>query len=295
MADDHLRQLERRCRETGAPADVAAWLRARRRAGELDESRLALAAALGDPVAGELSGVEPATSWQALALAQPDRAVLVRLALAVLRRLPAEPALEGLQDVNDELGTWLAEQGARVQGGVGWSSIAAAQEGLARVLAQWEAVREELIRAVGAWLADMPDPPPPVVGWLRAVDGRMGALVDGRAQRVLELNGELVELLPAAVDMLASDALAEGQRLTQSLQECAYRGQAGAFALAGLFPHAILALDEPASMQPQDSLMPMLDVISEGHGFGTLLGYAREEVTPWALGLRDPVLDQRGL
>lgn len=47
MSDEELRRLERRFRETGALEDEAAWLRARLRAGELDQARLELAAHCG--------------------------------------------------------------------------------------------------------------------------------------------------------------------------------------------------------------------------------------------------------
>jgi len=51
VADDHLRTLERRFRETGAVEDEAAWLRERVRAGVLPEARARLAAELGYPAA----------------------------------------------------------------------------------------------------------------------------------------------------------------------------------------------------------------------------------------------------
>lgn len=50
--DDALRELERRWRSTGAPADEQAWLRARVRAGKLDPWRLELAARCGHPGLG---------------------------------------------------------------------------------------------------------------------------------------------------------------------------------------------------------------------------------------------------
>lgn len=51
MADDRLRQLERRYRESGALADGVAWLSAARRHRSLPEQALQLAASLGDPLA----------------------------------------------------------------------------------------------------------------------------------------------------------------------------------------------------------------------------------------------------
>jgi hypothetical protein len=48
---DTIRELERRWRETGATEDEARWLQARLRAGELDVTRVELAAYLDDPAA----------------------------------------------------------------------------------------------------------------------------------------------------------------------------------------------------------------------------------------------------
>ena len=47
MTDLHLREPERRFRESGSVEDEAAWLRARIQAGELTQDRLDIAAALG--------------------------------------------------------------------------------------------------------------------------------------------------------------------------------------------------------------------------------------------------------
>lgn len=55
MADRDLRRLERRFRETGSPADEAAYLRERLRRGSLDRDRLAIAAWLGHQPARELA------------------------------------------------------------------------------------------------------------------------------------------------------------------------------------------------------------------------------------------------
>ncbi|MBL4846492.1 MAG: hypothetical protein JKY65_13275, partial [Planctomycetes bacterium] len=44
MADQVLRQIERRFRETGSSDDEAAYLQSRVRAGDLDPTRLRLAA-----------------------------------------------------------------------------------------------------------------------------------------------------------------------------------------------------------------------------------------------------------
>jgi hypothetical protein len=51
VTDHHLRELDRRFRASGSVEDAAAWLRARVQAGELTEHRLALAAYLGSPAA----------------------------------------------------------------------------------------------------------------------------------------------------------------------------------------------------------------------------------------------------
>ena len=51
MSDARLRELERRFKESGLPADEEAWVRARVRAGDLDEARLQLLAYLGYPLA----------------------------------------------------------------------------------------------------------------------------------------------------------------------------------------------------------------------------------------------------
>ena len=59
MADDTLRQLQRRFSETGSDADKAALLSKRLRVGELDEARVHLAALLGDPACQTALGVAP--------------------------------------------------------------------------------------------------------------------------------------------------------------------------------------------------------------------------------------------
>lgn len=51
MSDQRLRTLERRWKKTGAVQDEAAWLRARVQAGELEQTRLKLAARLGHTAA----------------------------------------------------------------------------------------------------------------------------------------------------------------------------------------------------------------------------------------------------
>jgi len=58
MADETVRNLERRWRDTQTPQDLSAWLRARQQSGELSQVRLRLAARLGSAVARELVGLD---------------------------------------------------------------------------------------------------------------------------------------------------------------------------------------------------------------------------------------------
>jgi hypothetical protein len=59
VTDSRLRDLERRHRLTGSVEDEAAWLRARVQAGELEQSKLELAASLGHAAAAQLLTVAP--------------------------------------------------------------------------------------------------------------------------------------------------------------------------------------------------------------------------------------------
>jgi hypothetical protein len=59
VADDRLRELERRWRESGTPADELAWLRAALRAGSLERRRLELAAFLGHDTARAALELQP--------------------------------------------------------------------------------------------------------------------------------------------------------------------------------------------------------------------------------------------
>lgn len=89
MADDRLRELERRFRETGAAQDEAAWLRERLRAGALDEERLRLAALFAHDAALLVCESEPLEGSKLYAaLADLDRSAVVRAmaALAVASR-----------------------------------------------------------------------------------------------------------------------------------------------------------------------------------------------------------------
>ena len=99
MADDDLRRLERRWRETQEPADEGRYLLARMRAGELSQRALKLAALLGQPGAAaalpeqsalgtradwaeavrEVASGDPETTWRLL-LAECERVLaLVRV------------------------------------------------------------------------------------------------------------------------------------------------------------------------------------------------------------------------
>ena len=73
MADDQLRNLARRYRETGDPADEAAWLRERVRSGELASDRLELAAYLGHQPAHLAGAAARAPTWAAIHTEQLTR------------------------------------------------------------------------------------------------------------------------------------------------------------------------------------------------------------------------------
>jgi len=92
MADDRLRQLERRFRESGAVEDEAAWLRARVRAGELPEERLRLAARMGQAAAAAALGVPCGELGWRWAASSPEADLRVRCAAAALwvRARPTE-------------------------------------------------------------------------------------------------------------------------------------------------------------------------------------------------------------
>lgn len=67
MSDQELRELERRARESEDPADEAALLTARLRAGLLEPTLLRARAYLGDPAARLALGPERPTRWDRLA------------------------------------------------------------------------------------------------------------------------------------------------------------------------------------------------------------------------------------
>lgn len=102
MSDQGLRQLERRWRASGDPADEAAWLLGRLRAGELPAERLELAALLGhEPAARAAQEADrplppllfdlrrrervPDTRWLIGALWERSREAVVRFGAAIGR------------------------------------------------------------------------------------------------------------------------------------------------------------------------------------------------------------------
>lgn len=87
MADDRLRELERRTRACGTPADEAALLTERLRAGALSRDQLQLAATLGHAGAGlVLGGAPPDAAWlEGLEGWEPPVGVRVTVALLEAR------------------------------------------------------------------------------------------------------------------------------------------------------------------------------------------------------------------
>lgn len=91
MADDKLRQLERRWRASDAIQDKEAWLRERVRCGELDRETVRAAAYLGCPVSARVMPGKSATELEHLLGLKTDP-VRVRTGLALARQ--ALPLLE---------------------------------------------------------------------------------------------------------------------------------------------------------------------------------------------------------
>lgn len=90
MTDEHLRQLERRWRESRAHGDEVALIIERMRTGSLERSRVELAAYCGHPAARDALGGEAATPLEDLeewgnALAPWGREVCVRAMVAAAR------------------------------------------------------------------------------------------------------------------------------------------------------------------------------------------------------------------
>jgi hypothetical protein len=90
VSDDGLRELERRFRATGEPADEARWLAESLRAGRLARERLELAAFLGHPAAALALGTAAVADQGAVqrwlaAFDDAARVAVVRAAVAGLR------------------------------------------------------------------------------------------------------------------------------------------------------------------------------------------------------------------
>jgi hypothetical protein len=89
MADDSLRALERRFRETGAASEEAAWLRERVRAGSLAADHLELAAYLGhEPARLAGASARPPTWDEAFAVQLERSRDPARATLLTRRRFP---------------------------------------------------------------------------------------------------------------------------------------------------------------------------------------------------------------
>lgn len=113
MVDATVREHERRWRETGAPDDMARWLVARLRAGELTPERLELAACLGSRAAraalgGRVRAWDPPTddprAWLMALVAWGDEVLVRGLALA----LASMRERSSVGDVHPVLGAVLA-------------------------------------------------------------------------------------------------------------------------------------------------------------------------------------------
>lgn len=136
--DDHLRELERRARETGAPADEGAWLTERVRAGLLGRERLELAAFCAHPGACAALGVAPP-------LPVRDPGALEAWSAALLERWP-------------DVYLRAVVAGRRCVLAASRTSTDRTVEALFRGVAAGEAAREEaLLRLVERWLDDPED------------------------------------------------------------------------------------------------------------------------------------------
>lgn len=194
MADEELRQLFRRWKETGACADEAAYLSARVRAGELTLERLELAAWLG---------CEGAT-----AVVSPDDAELSEVALAskrapIPRKGSADPsrALGRYAQVWDDGLAKSPEASKRALIGMGWAAEAflrtfdesnstprevleAAEQAL---LHPGEEQTQDLAAALAALHLELGDPPPSQkradrLFYALEVLRQAGAVVTGQAE-----------------------------------------------------------------------------------------------------------------
>lgn len=109
MADERLRELERRWRETGAPGDEAAFLLERVRAGTLAREKLELAAWCGHAAALLATDLEPAPPQQMLTAWAGDLVKWTddRTAMSIARAA-AGRALLGVPDAAQEAESFLA-------------------------------------------------------------------------------------------------------------------------------------------------------------------------------------------
>lgn len=118
MADDELRKLERRWRESADPQDGGAYLNAAVRAGLFERNQVELAADLGDLAARAARGDGPfleadLEGWGKLLRERWGQTALVRVSLAVTHALlPEEELASGFllaaREVLAALEAWLA-------------------------------------------------------------------------------------------------------------------------------------------------------------------------------------------
>jgi hypothetical protein len=118
VSDEELRALERRTRESGAVEDGVVWLRARQRAGTLDENRLRFAAVVGHPAAMALTGVTPAP-----------------VEFTVERRRRWWDPRRAITEMRPHLSSWMAA--LRRSGGFRGAETTAFVESARAVLIQW--------------------------------------------------------------------------------------------------------------------------------------------------------------
>lgn len=187
MTDQTLRELERRYRESGTPADEAAWIRARLQAGTLPELHVQLAAALGseaarscaEPLAQELADLVE------LALRRDAREAALRLLLAAVRWVPRE---------------------AWVTAGVAATPLLAQDPDLERVQAYVSPIEAWLLRCAESGPSVYPDVEPRLLS------------SSGEAGSVLELRH-----LERAAGLPTDDACASAQRLLAGIALMARR------------------------------------------------------------------------
>lgn len=146
MSDEHLRELERRWKETGTVEDEAAWLKERVRVGDLTQERLELAAYLGHEAAQDITesmgwspsastfpttGVELLLRRSDLDLTQKELAELLGVKVARVGKAEraeseplAGPLLASLPRLLRNPAFWLEGIG-------GWGSLAVVRAGVA--------------------------------------------------------------------------------------------------------------------------------------------------------------------